>query len=299
MRLVHSTTLCLIEFGEADIPPYAILSHRWGKDEISFQDMSCPNADRKAGYQKIKDFCRTAAEDGFEYVWVDTCCIDKTNSSELSEAINSMYRWYKDSEVCYAYLSDVDSGEDPHAPDSSFSRSRWFSRGWTLQELIAPSIVMFYGSGWKEIGTNSSLRDVIEAVTGIHAAAFLGDHKDLRYFSIAQRMSWAANRKTTRTEDLAYCLLGLFDISMPMLYGEGEGAFIRLQEEIIKVSDDPTIFAWRSNSVWDWNGGLLARSPSCFRNSRSIVRSDDSNTPSFALTNKGLRIQLPLYEFDK
>ena len=234
MRLVHSTTLCLSEFSEADIPPYAILSHRWEEDEASFQDMDGRDADKKAGYQKIKHFCRTAAEDGFEYVWVDICCIDKTNSSELSEAINSMYRWYKDSEVCYAYLSDVDSGEDPHAPESSFSKSRWFTRGWTLQELIAPSIVVFYSSDWKEIGTNSSLQDVIEAVTGIHVSAFLGDHDDLRNFSIAQRMSWAANRETTRTEDLAYCLLGLFDISMPMLYGEGEGAFIRLQEEIIK-----------------------------------------------------------------
>jgi hypothetical protein len=298
MRLVHSTTLCLSEFSEGDIPPYAILSHRWEKNEVSFQDMGDRDAD-KAGYKKIKNFCRVAAEDGFEYVWVDTCCIDKTNSSELSEAINSMYSWYKNSEVCYAYLSEVGSGEDPHAPQSSFSKSKWFTRGWTLQELIAPSIVVFYGNDWREIGTKSDLQDVINDVTGIHVSAFLGDQDNLRNFSIAQRMSWAANRKTTRTEDLAYCLLGLFDINMPMLYGEREGAFMRLQEEIIKTSDDPTIFAWRSDIVWDFRAGLLARSPSRFKKSGSIVRSDGHNTITFALTNKGLHIQLPLFEFDK
>lgn len=273
MRLIHTTTLSLREFNEADIPPYAILSHRWEKDEVSFQDMSRDDVETKAGYQKIKNFCRTAAEDGFEYVWVDTCCIDKTNSSELSEAINSMYRWYKDSEVCYAYLSDVDSSEDPHAPTSSFLKSKWFTRGWTLQELIAPSVVMFYGSDWKELGTNSSLRKVIQSVTGIHVSAFLGDHADLRKFSIAQKMSWAAKRRTTRTEDIAYCLMGLFDINMPMLYGEGEGAFIRLQEEIMRKSDDPTIFAWTSRDYLENDHSLLARSPLYFRSSGNIVRS--------------------------
>jgi hypothetical protein len=191
----------------------------------------------------------------------------------------------------------VSSSGDPRAPQSEFSKSKWFTRGWTLQELIAPSTVLFYGSDWKEIGTKSDLQDVITNVTRIHIAAFLGDD-DLGTFSIAQRMSWAANRKTTRTEDLAYCLLGLFDISMPMLYGEGERAFIRLQEELIRGSDDPTIFAWRSDIVWDFKGGLLARSPYCFRDSGSIIRSYGPKSTSFTLSNKGVRIQLRLLQLD-
>ena len=299
MRLLHVTTLSLSEFAEHDIPPYAILSHRWEQEEVSFQDMNGRDAENKAGFQKIKNFCRTAAEDGFEYVWVDTCCIDKTSSAELSEAINSMYRWYRDSEVCYVYLSDVNSGEDPTAPGSGFSKSAWFTRGWTLQELIAPSTVVFYDKEWIEIGTNFDLQGTIETVTGIPVPAFLYSRYTLRNFSIAQKMSWAANRKTSRSEDLAYCLLGLFDINMPMIYGEGNKAFLRLQEEIIKTSDDPTIFAWHHMVHSGWRRSLLATSPLCFAKSGNIIPLPGPLSTSFALTNKGVRIELPLLKIDK
>ena len=163
----------------------------------------------------------------------DLCCIDKTSSAELSEAINSMYRWYQESGVCYAYLADV--------PPNAFSKSRWFTRGWTLQELIAPSTVIFLDQKWQEIGTKSSLQRVISEITGIPTDILLGG--DLEDASIAQRMSWASKRETTRVEDAAYCLMGIFSIHMPMLYGEGERAFIRLQEEIMRVSDDHSLFA--------------------------------------------------------
>src|SRR5438045_93423 len=150
MRLINSTTHELEEFS-GDIPEYAILSHTWEKKELSFQDIQGRNAKQMVEFAKVEACCSLAKLDGFDYVWIDTCCIDKTSSSELSEAINSMYQWYKGAQVCYAYLADVPSGEDLHSTDSSFAKSRWFTRGWTLQELIAPSSLVFYGKGWREI----------------------------------------------------------------------------------------------------------------------------------------------------
>ncbi|KAJ4292903.1 hypothetical protein N0V88_005563 [Collariella sp. IMI 366227] len=206
MRLLRTNKLELVEFQGSDIPPYAILSHTWGEEE-----------------------------------WIDTCCIDKSSSAELSEAINSMFRWYREAEVAYAFLSDVDADEDPRLLGSSFRSARWFTRGWTLQELIAPGVIYFYGAGWKEIGSRSSLVRLICNITGISSGYFRTG--DLSQFSAAQRMSWAANRKTTRPEDEAYCLLGLFDINMPLLYGEGQRAFVRLQEEILRQSEDDSLFS--------------------------------------------------------
>jgi len=182
------------------------------------------------------------------------------------QAINSMYRWYSTADVCYVYLSDVPSTGDPMADCSDFSRSRWFTRGWTLQELIAPSVVIFFGSDWKQIGSKSSLRKSIIDTTGIHLRILLSGSPENS--SIAQRMSWAAKRETTRPEDLAYCLVGFFHVHMPMIYGEGsEHAFLRLQKEILKISDDESIFAWTSSQ----SSGLLASSPAAFLQSGDIM----------------------------
>jgi hypothetical protein len=190
--------------------------------------MQSGEGNKKAGYSKIRGCCKAAAADGFEYVWIDTCCIDKTSSSELSEAINSMYKWYQEAEVCYVYLADV----FPDISTSSFAKSRWFTRGWTLQELIAPSSVIFFDAHWRDIGTKASLVKPIAEITGIHIDALSNGR--VSRFSVAQRMSWASRRETTREEDIAYCLLGIFSINMPLLYGEGQKAFLRLQEEIMK-----------------------------------------------------------------
>lgn len=292
MRLLHSTTLELKEVVGGEIPPYAILSHTWREKEVSFQDLQSSTGDEEV-YDKIKRFCGVATADGFDFVWMDICCIDKTSSSELSEAINSMYRWYRDAEVCYVYLSDV-SYANAH---SDFASSRWFTRGWTLQELIAPSTVIFLTSDWQEIGTKSSYQAVISKITGIPANILLGDNPDTA--SIAQRMSWASKRETTRVEDIAYCLMGIFGINMSMLYGEGERAFIRLQEEIMKVSDDHTIFAWMSRT-WDNNiAGFLATSPAAFAASGNFIRSShEISRAPFTVTNKGLHLQLPLIAFN-
>ncbi|KAF1815945.1 HET-domain-containing protein, partial [Eremomyces bilateralis CBS 781.70] len=245
MRLLHTHSL-EIHFFPASIPAYAILSHTWEQDEVTFQEALCPDGPVKSklGYEKLQKAADLAAQDGFEYIWIDTCCIDKTSSSELSEAINSMYRWYQKSSVCYAFLSDVQycaSSNTLVQPD--IRNSKWFLRGWTLQELIAPSTLVFYSREWKEIGTKSSLRATISQITGIPEPVLLGEK--IGNYSVAQRMSWASRRRTTRVEDIAYCLMGIFGITMPMLYGEGTRSFRRLQEEIMRQSDDQSIFAWR------------------------------------------------------
>jgi len=226
MRLVNTDTLKLEEF-EGDIPLYAILSHRWGKDEVTFQDVQTGQAGKRGGYPKFEIACKTARFHGFDYIWNDTCCIDKTSSAELSESINSMYRWYQESGVCYAYLADVKSGVDcgykPHKAsptwkDPCFRNSEWFGRGWTLQELIAPSAMIFYDHQWQDLGTKLGLCSIISEVTGIPEAILRGG--PLSSASVAQKFSWAAARITTRIEDRAYSLMGLFGVNMPMLYGE-------------------------------------------------------------------------------
>ncbi|KDR67568.1 hypothetical protein GALMADRAFT_258246 [Galerina marginata CBS 339.88] len=313
MRLLDVHQLKLKEFfDEKTQPQYAILSHTWREGEVSLQDLSTPAANAMAGFSKIKRCCELAIQDGFNYVWIDTCCIDKTSSSELSEAINSMYQWYKSATVCYAYLSDVVPGEDPTDPDSSFSESRWFNRGWTLQELLAPKTVIFYDSDWNEIGTKFNLKSEISRITGISHEAL--SNEPIGGFSTAQRMSWAAKRETTRVEDIAYSLIGIFEVNMSTLYGEGQRAFIRLQYEILRTSDDHSLFAWtnpRTTVPWRYlepehdtlyssdfpspDSGLLASSPLQFQNSHLIQRLDvPSSGHPYSMTNKGLHIWLPI-----
>ena len=299
MRLLHTSTLELHEFYGEVIPKYAILSHTWGKGEVSFQELPKVRSimsrelNEPKGYRKIKDCCELAASDGWKYVWIDTCCIDKTSSAELSEAINSMYRWYGEAQICYAYLADVDSaGQSHRSTMRSFERSRWFTRGWTLQELLAPDFVVFYDKAWVEIGTRSSLGKRISKITGIKHDHMIRPLKA----SVAAKMSWASDRTTTRSEDIAYSLMGLFEVNMPLLYGEGSKAFTRLQHEIVKISDDESIFAWQDASVIE--SGAFARSPSAFRESGDVVNVKFSHLerPPYTVTHRGLAIELALAE---
>ena len=293
MRLLNSSTIELEE--PRNNPNYAILSHTWGENEISCQDLQNLSEDKKNsdGYKKIKSCCEKALSDGLGYVWIDTCCIDKTSSADLSEAINSMFLWYRNARVCYAYLADVPSGEEYQPKESKFRKSRWFTRGWTLQELLAPLSLVFFDQNWVEIGTKSSLQEVVSEVTGISSQVLLINHEG--DISVAQRMFWASKRQTTRVEDEAYCLIGIFGVNMPMLYGEGEKAFIRLQLEILKLSDDHTIFAWTGNDGNEIERGLLARSPKEFANCGNVCQfgSETGKSP-YSMTNKGLHIELPL-----
>ncbi|KAK1755261.1 HET-domain-containing protein [Echria macrotheca] len=310
MRLVNAQTLRLKEFLGIHVPRYAILSHTWGPDEVTFQMLESldPGVERMAGYAKIRGAAMRALRDGFAYVWVDTCCIDKTSSAELSEAINSMFNWYRDASICYAYLEDVPRGTgcladirngweltDPELDEvlrSEFAKSRWFTRGWTLQEFIAPFEVKFYNREWEFIGAKQQLAGILSVVTGVDEEIVL-HQRSLSEVCAARKLSWAARRQTTRIEDIAYCLLGLFDIQMPLLYGEGEKSFIRLQEEIIKVSDDQSLFAWSNADANEQS--LFAPSPDRFQNAGKIVRWKimGGNEP-WALTNYGLRMWLPL-----
>lgn len=264
MWLINTSTRKLEHFADERNVAYAILSHTWGEEEVTFQDMHQSRASGKLGYTKIAHTCDQAIKDGANFAWVDTCCINKESSAELSEAINSstdidsvngegsgafanhsirspVYRWYGAAKMCYAFLSDV-AAFSPQPTEQAFTSSRWFSRGWTLQELIAPKEVTFFGEGWSFIGTRSDLAGQISTRTGISLSAFNG--RPVERFNIATKMRWAAHRETSRVEDRAYCLLGLFGINMPLLYGEAEKAFQRLQEEIIRTTTDHSVFCW-------------------------------------------------------
>jgi hypothetical protein len=286
MRLINVNNYSLSKFIGRNIPPYAILSHTWGDDEVSLKDIQDVNAaSRKEGFKKIDFCCKQAKEENFEWVWVDTCCIDKTSSAELSEAINSMFQWYSRAMVCYAYLSDVSISYDDRLENfclTSFRQSRWFTRGWTLQELLAPLTVQFFSSNWSYIGSKKQLAPLIGEITGI-PENILDDYRSPLEQTVYARMHWASRRETTREEDMAYCLLGLFDVNIPLLYGEGTKAFHRLQGEIIKNFDDHTIFLWDFYPVkivpdegrilvyrTGFYAGLLADSPHQF-DSKCIV----------------------------
>ncbi|KAF4958745.1 hypothetical protein FSARC_10936 [Fusarium sarcochroum] len=289
MRLVNTKDI-KVEFVDDDkVPKYAILSHTWEQEEVLFHDIGLDSAKEKKGYAKLESCCGVARANGFDYIWDDTCCIDKTSSAELSEAINSMYRYYQEADICYAYLADVSTIDE-------FSSSRWLTRGWTLQELIAPQHIIFFDKQWHELGTKTSLVDAISNRTSI-PASILCDSEQLDTTSVAQRMSWAADRVTTRKEDRAYSLMGIFGINMPLLYGEGEKAFYRLQEEIMRVSDDHSLFAWRHPGT---RGGLLAPTPSAFKDSGDIIPWNPFtpyNSP-FTLTNKGVHMDAPFIAQD-
>ena len=271
MRLINTKSLELKEFFDFDITKYAILSHRWEADEITFQDYRKGRRKDAAGYDKVKKFCAKAAQEGHKWAWVDTCCIDKKSSAELSEAINSMFRWYANAAVCYAYLSDVHITGDKSAdlPQvRGLRQSKWFTRGWTLQELLAPEKVVFLDCDWDAFGTKMTLAQEISTITGIRPICL--QHTFLitlpfRYVSVAEKMSWASKRKTSRVEDEAYCLLGIFGINMSLLYGEGMKAFLRLQKKIIKDDVDMSIFAWDVSAIRQRdNVSVFAPSPACF-----------------------------------
>jgi hypothetical protein len=297
MRLLRTWTagLELEELSQKHLrsTKYAILSHTWGEEEILFEDIGKPGIEGKKGYRKVQLARRQADRDDLNYIWIDTCCIDKSSSAELSEAINSMYAWYRDAAACYAYLSDV-----LNYKDSLLMTSKWFTRGWTLQELLAPKDVTFFTSSWKPIGRRSELHKLIFTITGIDSTILTG-RASVDSASIARRMSWAAHRDTTRLEDMAYCLMGIFSVNMPMLYGEGSRAFQRLQEEIAKQSDDPTLFAWykKDTSIYKsrMTHGLLADSPAEFAGSAGMVACPgQTGRVKIATTNEGLRIEVGL-----
>ena len=302
MWLLNTKTGILHHFVDhTAVGEYGILSHVWGDDEQTFQQVhelssSATNDWEKADSSllaglspKIKEVCRFTASLGLSWVWVDTCCIDKTSSSELSEAINSMFQWYSESQVCVTYLADVPDSRDHEIREQAIRNSKWFTRGWTLQELIAPCAVLFVSSLWTWIGTKSTLAPLITEITGIDIEVLTFQRK-LAEISVARRLSWASKRHTTRVEDQAYSLQGLFGVNMPTIYGEGQAAFRRLQEEIIKLYPDHTIYAWNNKS----SISLLASSPSDFSDSATMDTLDFAQIPravdQFVMTIPEVRI---------
>lgn len=324
----------------AHVQNYAVLSHTWTGQELSLADYMCIQDEpssvkanqlkQRAGWSKIQGFLSTLTRfvqetpwlQRVEWAWVDTCCIDKSSSSELSEAINSMYSWYERSAICFAFLQDITTANLSLKVDTTIASSilmttpprRYFTRGWTLQELIAPNEVFFFNVSWQYIGSKRApeTAEVLSKITKIPSRILTKEISCWRA-SVSQRMKWASSRTTTRPEDEAYCLMGLFDINMPLLYGEGRKAFIRLQEAIMATHNDHTIFTWTSNpflartsfpvlagAVMDFKGSDECNSASILvlRPNISYIelvagRYTEPPLP-YQVTNTGLQIQLPV-----
>ncbi|KAF1922910.1 HET-domain-containing protein [Didymella exigua CBS 183.55] len=276
MRLLHYDEhgeLRIVSFDDRATPPYAILSHTWGADpeEVTFADLETGDGKAKRGYKKIHFCGQQAQQDRLRYFWVDTCCINKADKAESSHAIQSMFRWYQNAARCYVYLSDVSTGKgkrdrmlDKFTWEPSFRASRWFTRGWTLQELLAPSTVEFFSQEWVKLGDKTSLKLLTREITNISPEAL--DGAPLSQFSVNERLRWKDGRKTKREEDGAYSLQGIFSVDIAPVYGEGAaGAFRRLMDEIHKLErcirdvryTDPRDDKKR---IEETKGGLLADS---------------------------------------
>lgn len=331
MRLIQVDTGSFSWFEDPKDVKYAILSHVWDKfpPEQSYQEMVKIQEevkDQRSGNPdlpscavlarlrpKIRECCKRAREDSIEFVWVDSCCIDKTSSGELTEAINSMFEWYSRAAVCYAFLADVSPEEDPlgvPSSSSTFRQSKWFKRCWTLQELIAPKALRFFSADWTLINGKHELAVVIEEVTGIDADILL--HKrPLQSVSVAKRMFWASGRVATRKEDEAYSLMGIFDVNIPTIYGEGSRAFLRLQEEILRSIPDDSLFVWDSNFPDTGDKAaeidaclLLAPSPSSFSRSGSVERVSmsagiDVPLSTYSVTPYGIRANIAFFPLEE
>lgn len=312
-------------------PPYAILSHRWESEEIVFHTIrnlkstalhntSFPStpASLRASAVKIRGACAIAQKQGYQYIWIDTCCIDKTNSEELRSALNAMFKWYRNAAVCFTYFNDVTFSAPTEKmfmsdrPDRRGQASEWFDRGWTLQELIAPRQMQFFDKHWKMMGTRSELANLVGRVAGI-SPEFLNGKRELSDASCAMKMSWMAGRVTQQIEDIAYSLIGLFDVHLEPIYGEGTRAFIRLQEAIMSECGrfDESLFAWerpqdstlrcyrnepRVHNFGHNKWGLLAPSPDCFKKSGDIfVYKDYDLRPAggFRRSHQGIFFTMP------
>ncbi|KAK4893397.1 hypothetical protein LTR27_008293 [Elasticomyces elasticus] len=331
MRLINTRTLQLEDFfAQPNKPEYVIISHRWGADEVSYKDYVKGRYEpTQAGYQKIAGCCDFARRWDWDYVWIDTCCIDKRSSAELSEAINSMYAWYRNARECFVYLTDVTLPAEDTDWKTQFTKSAWFARGWTSRTTIfcGPNWtvlgVKLVAEGidakvWKHVKDMDILIEPITDATGIPFDA-LAQPNTLGSYSGAQRMSWAAHRNTTREEDGAYCLLGIFDINMPLLYGEGTKALRRLQLEIIRQTNDESIFVFdrmfdheetteprardphtviilpdsqNLNEFRKRSLPLLAISPRQFAGCEGVVKERSLQRLPYQMTNQGLQLQL-------
>ncbi|TRX87979.1 hypothetical protein FHL15_011120 [Xylaria flabelliformis] len=318
MRLLDTTSfeLCSGEQDRFRQEGYAILSHRWVGSEITFDQLKKDVTGLKTGTlnssqaDKVRGACETARNQGISWMWIDTCCIDKSSATEESESINSMFKWYRDARLCITYLADVKrDAEVPITSTKIFKRisndepSDWFFRGWTLQELLAPQYMQFFDKDWTYMGTKQEMADTLARITGIKAQYLTG----AEHFSeacIAAKMSWMAHRTTTREEDMAYSMIGIFGVSMTPQYGEGRRAFMRLQEQLLTTYlFDESIFAWKmpepnsgakhSNRQGDWapgEWGLLASCPEWFGGCGNIETiAGQTGFRAFVMTPEGLR----------
>ncbi|KAH8203524.1 hypothetical protein TruAng_002272 [Truncatella angustata] len=296
MRLLDTETFEMVSGEQSTFKQegYAILSHRWVGREITFEQIQNSASQLRgkavqptAQLAKIRGACDRAREQGLKWMWIDSCCINKASTVEESEAINSMFRWYRDAKLCITYLSDVRYSANGPRDDVFLNTegrgpSVWFSRGWTLQELLAPRAMQFFDMDWRYMGTKFELADLLARITRIDVSYLTGE-KHFGTACIASKMSWLASRETARVEDLAYSMLGIFNVVLTPQYGEGMGAFMRLQQLLLSTQTDESLFAWKLPKDqplqtfavpggWEadeW--GLLAPSPSCFWDSNRLT----------------------------
>ena len=316
-----------------DVTRFAILSHTWERGELSYEDLHGQNdlsgshlglqdSDRDGGrqrsFEKLHNFCDIAEEYGTEFAWADNVCIDKSSSAELDESIRSMFSWYRNAAICIVYLAQTNDLRD-------FAHDRWFTRGWTLQELLAPRRLKFYSKRWHRLTeflndkisaedvrrlNNQSLTRQLDLLSDaiLKAAGLVMQHvrdfvPGIRHPSLPERMQWIARRATTREEDESYSLMGIFNVSISIAYGEGrERAFFRLYQAILEVGYERDWLLWTGRSVSPsiHPSRMIPSSPKCYLTWNVNFRRDTpegrmvsalENEP-LGLTNVGLPMKI-------
>ncbi|QIX01517.1 hypothetical protein AMS68_007034 [Peltaster fructicola] len=325
MRLLNTTSF-KFEWMVRETCEYAILSHRWIEeevgDEITFATLehaktNGPTSRQAASWSKMEKACEQARNDRLKYIWIDTICIDKNDIQELGRSLNSMFDWYARAKICYVYLQDA-KRTIQRAGTNYYSE--WFERGWTLQELLAPSEMVFYDMDWCRLGTRTELAPHLSNASKIDVD-YLKRPGSFREASVATKMSWMAGRSTKYVEDITFSMLGILNVKLPYIPAEGAQAFFRLQSELLKSEAfDESLFAWsvpadkhlrcyevyknrQLQQEWLWSPpdnrwGLLAPSPDCFVSRWRIDVDQDAVVPrirgGFQEKSLGVTVEVPL-----
>lgn len=293
MLLLHTASLELCEFG-SDAPPYGTFSARWEDDTLGHEDLPSPQtAHQRPAFQALQRACSECQNHGLQWLWNDAVCINRRSIDALSKTLNSLAEIYRKSRLCIVYLHDLFDTEASHFDvERGLSSCSWIKHVWMLPQLIFSTVLQFYDAQWMHIGSKRQLSAELSRITAIEEGVLDGS-ESLEDYPNCVKMSWAAGLSAEAIEDVAYSLLAVFNVNMTIRYGEGMESFLRLQEEILKNTDDYSLLAWQPIPNQSYRG-LLAHSPLEYSHFKNKSKESPSLRGQLKIQSDGLYIQAGL-----